>query len=71
MRHRTLGSHVSEALWQTVHYQAMVDEMSTSDFVRKAVQEHLERRGIVIATYEQIVGQTKLPLVTEDASHNS
>ena len=58
--HRTLGAHVPEALWQTVQYQAMVDELSASEFVRRALVEHLNNRGIVIATYEQIVGQLSL-----------
>jgi hypothetical protein len=61
-RHRTIGAHVSEALWQTVCYQAILDEMSVSDLTRVALVCYLESRGIEIGTYEQIVGQAELQL---------
>ena len=60
--HRTLGTHVSESLWQTVQYQAMADGISVSTFVRIALIEHLDRRDVEVATYAQIVGQTALEL---------
>lgn len=61
-RHRTLVAHVPEGLWQTAHYQALVNEVSVSDLVREAVQHYLESRGTVISTYEQLVGQTSIDL---------
>jgi hypothetical protein len=61
-RHRTIGAHVSEALWQTVCYLAATDEMSVSDLTRVALMDYLESRGVPIATYEQIVGQAEIQL---------
>lgn len=46
--HRTVGAHVSEETWRRVMYQATLDRISASEFVRRAVEEDLARRGVPV-----------------------
>jgi hypothetical protein len=52
---RTIGAHVDEALWQTVRYQAEVDNVSVSALVADAVTCYLQIRGTQITTWEEIL----------------
>lgn len=58
--HRTVGAHVSEALWQSVMYLAEVDNVSASELVRNAVEAYMVRRHVTVATYAEIIGQRAL-----------
>ena len=58
--HRTLGAHVPESLWQSLHFLAEKDETSCSVLVRCAVEQYLARRKIAVVTYEQLVGENEM-----------
>lgn len=60
--HRTVGAHVSEETWRRVMYQATLDAISASEYVRRAVEEDLARRGVPMSITSVLDAQEELPL---------
>lgn len=63
--------YLSKAVWETIHYQALLERTSVSALVGEALIGLLERRGTVVTTLQAILdGQVEISFREDDGARD-